>query len=368
MKVLLMKRFLATGASLGLCLSVFAFGESTSTTQPAAGSYEAYQTTGTAIQKQYHAMVPNNDVLADTNSAQRDALAAKAIPLLKEELIDLDAMARLKPGFRSPIMAVRATQEASLYALGDTETVTALDQKSKEQGREGNRAKHIVLRGRWYKAGQDAAKQAAVIAEVDQMAASQPTDTVLTQLIADMRASAQDANVKNHMVDLLTNTMDNTLAEASLKQIEADDKVHSFNGKPMVLSGKLVDGSDFTTADWKGKVVLVDFWATWCGPCRVELPRVQKVYADYHDKGLEVIGVSNDYKTKNLVDGVAQLKLPWPQFFDPAAGAKNAWNPITVEHGINGIPVMFLIDKKGVCRTVTARDNFEQLIPQLLAE
>ncbi len=60
--------------------------------------------------------------------------------------------------------------------------------------------------------------------------------------------------------------------------------------------------------------------------------------------------------------------MPWPQLFDEAAAAAQKWHPITQGFGINGIPVMFLIDKKGVCRTVEARDDFEKLIPQMLAE
>jgi thiol-disulfide isomerase/thioredoxin len=340
------------------------------TTKPAPipGTFEAYQTTGTAIQKKYKALVPDNNLLSDANAAQRASIAVQAIPMLKEELVDLEAMARLKPGYKWPVMAVHVTQQAALYALGDSDTVSMLNQQMKQPGREGLRARDVVLRARWYMAGDDTAKQQAVIADVDQLASANPTDPVLSTLIFDMGSSTKDPDVKSHVVDLLTNTMDNQTADGCLRQLEANDKVHSFANKPMVLSGKLVDGKEFSTAEWTGKVVLVDFWATWCVPCREELPRVQKVYADYHDKGLEVLGVSNDESGKQLVKIVNMLKLPWPQLFDADAAAKGAWNPITLQHGIEGIPVMFLIDKKGVCRTVSCRDNFEQLIPQLLQE
>jgi hypothetical protein len=60
--------------------------------------------------------------------------------------------------------------------------------------------------------------------------------------------------------------------------------------------------------------------------------------------------------------------MPWPQLFDSAAAAKRDWHPLANTYGITGIPTMFLIDKKGIVRTVTARENFEELIPKMLKE
>jgi thiol-disulfide isomerase/thioredoxin len=365
-----MKRSITACLTAGLFLSPIAMGGESTTqpsTQPAAGSYEAYQVDGTAAEKQFKALFPSNDLLADSNT-QRNAAAGEAITLLKKVVFDLDGMLQTKPANKWPILPVRATAQAELYALGDAQTVSMLDHNAQTEGREGLRAKRIVLQAHWLMAGHDPAKLAKVLTEVDQLAQAQPADAALTILISEMGTSAQDPQIEQHMIDLLTGTMDNVMADAALRTMHNHDKTHAVEGKPMVISGTTPDGQPFTTADWKGKVILVDFWAAWCGPCKAELPRVKKVYADYHDKGFEVLGVDNDYTAKSVTAYSSKAELPWPQLFDAAAGAKMAWNPTTVKYGIDGIPVMFLIDKKGICRTVTARDNFEKLIPQMLAE
>jgi hypothetical protein len=93
------------------------------------------------------------------------------------------------------------------------------------------------------------------------------------------------------------------------------------------------------------------------------------MYSDYHGKGLEVLGVSNDFAVDDLKKFLDENKdMPWPELFDAGAAAQQQLNPVTLAYGINGIPMIFLIDKKGVVRSVSARENMEELIPKMLAE
>jgi thiol-disulfide isomerase/thioredoxin len=111
----------------------------------------------------------------------------------------------------------------------------------------------------------------------------------------------------------------------------------------MEIAFKDINGHDIDLSKMKGKVVLVDFWATWCGPCIAEMPNVIKAYGEYHDKGFEVIGISLDQDKGALEKFIADKKMTWPQYFD----GKGWGNEISTGFGINSIPATFLIGKDG---------------------
>lgn len=93
----------------------------------------------------------------------------------------------------------------------------------------------------------------------------------------------------------------------------------------------------------KGKVVLIDFWASWCGPCRAAIPNVIKLYNKYNAKGFEVFGVSIDSKKVDWLKAIANDKIKYTQVMD-----KDGWNSTVAEkYGVYSIPSTFLLDKTG---------------------
>jgi thiol-disulfide isomerase/thioredoxin len=135
-------------------------------------------------------------------------------------------------------------------------------------------------------------------------------------------------------------------------------------GKPLVLQFTAVDGREVDVATWKGKVVLLDFWATWCAPCVGEVPRVVETYEKFHAKGFEIAGISLDREKSKLTEFVAGHKMAWPQFYDGLF-----WeNKYAQQFGIESIPAMWLIDKQGNLRDLDARTDLSGKVEKLLGE
>jgi len=137
-----------------------------------------------------------------------------------------------------------------------------------------------------------------------------------------------------------------------IKQQAEAKKIHSSlaDGKAFPdFKEEDVSGKPLSVANYKGKVVLIDFWATWCGPCRAELPNVLKTYEKYHGQGFEIIGISLDQDKEKLTTFTKQQKMTWQQFFDG-----QGWgNKLAGKYGVNSIPATYLLDGDG---KIIARD------------
>jgi thiol-disulfide isomerase/thioredoxin len=126
------------------------------------------------------------------------------------------------------------------------------------------------------------------------------------------------------------------------------------------ITEKDLDGQPLDLAAYKGKVVLIDFWATWCGPCVQELPNVIAAYGKYHNKGFEIVGVSLDRERDTLLAFLKENKMTWPQYFD-GLGWKNK---VAATDGIQAIPATFLLDGEG---RIIAKDLRGGALDQKLA-
>ena len=205
---------------------------------------------------------------------------------------------------------------------------------------------------------------ASVIAEFDkyghQLAKEFPTQSEPWEMLMLAAQNSEGEKSTALYKEIAEGAPVERMKEAATSELKSRDRL----GKPLELSYKSVDGREVDITKLKGKVVLIDFWATWCGPCVAELPNVKKAYDELHEQGFEIVGVSFDEDCDELKKFVAKNKMAWPQFCD--GGGWN--NAINKDFGIHAIPAMYLVDKKGVLRDMNARDGLADKVRAMLKE
>lgn len=112
-----------------------------------------------------------------------------------------------------------------------------------------------------------------------------------------------------------------------------------------------VTGEKFALKDLRGKIVLVDFWATWCGPCIGELPNVKRTYKKYKEQGFEIVSISLDTDRRKFKSFVSRQRMDWYHVMDGGGWSTR----LAKKYNIRSIPTMFLIDAEGVCISDSAR-------------
>lgn len=157
------------------------------------------------------------------------------------------------------------------------------------------------------------------------------------------------AKVYRELGKLLAGNEDEAVSSFG-ERLEGSARRMDLVGKEMVVKGVTLDGKPFDWSKYAGKVVLVDFWATWCGPCVAELPNILQEYADYHDKGFDVVGISLDDDREQLATFVEEREIPWTILFDGAAK-----EPMAEYYGVFGIPTTILVGKDGKVVSLEAR-------------
>ena len=220
----------------------------------------------------------------------------------------------------------------------------------------------IAISLRNYRSGDNSVTAAAILDEVKQFAAdfpSYPSLDVMKYKVAQT-LNASDPAAAETLLKELAGSGEGRIADEARKELAARDRLKS----PLELHFTAVDGSQVDISKMRGKVVLVDFWATWCAPCKAEEPSVVAAYNKLHDKGFEVVGISLDMQKESLLKYTADNGMKWPQYFD----GKEWQNAISSSFGIHSIPTMWLVNKKGYVVNTDVSADLAAQVEKLLAE
>jgi thiol-disulfide isomerase/thioredoxin len=176
-----------------------------------------------------------------------------------------------------------------------------------------------------------------------------------------LRHSDEPERLQNLLSKLEKSSIPQLAALARQAEVQAKQSVE-LKSAPLDLKFTALDGTAVDLSKLRGKVVLVDFWATWCGPCRAETPNVVAAYQKYHGMGFEIVGISLDQDKDAVQKYVADNKMPWPQYFDG-----KGWDSLIGKRfGIDSIPAMWLVGKDGKVVTQDASDDLDGRVGKLL--
>jgi thiol-disulfide isomerase/thioredoxin len=190
-------------------------------------------------------------------------------------------------------------------------------------------------------------------------------DTTLNagQMLEFTGSFAAARQIFNNVRDAFANHQDKSLAQQASRSVENALKRLDLVGTSIDIEGVHIDGSPFDWQAHRGKVVLIDFWATWSKPWEDSLPELKSAYERFHEDGFEVIGVNLDENRNEMYNFVRAARIPWPLVMDETGGGLG--NSNAIKYGVEAVPFVVLVGRDGKVADIHIHG---QVLPQRVEE
>ncbi len=282
---------------------------------------------------------------------QVTAVMAAASAILAQEVSDSDALRAIDEQFVALSVLSRFDQGAQTKLISLAESLKkdprpAVVRAADFQLLQQDLVK--ILSG----AGEAEELSGLILGFIDQHGLDTQIVDMTSQVSQILGRSAPDAGgaLLAELLPLLEKSEDPEILKR-VPQIAGAARRMNLPGNFMELFGVTADGAEFDWKSYRGKYVLVDFWASWCGPCRQEIPNVKQNLAEYGDKGFTVVGVNIDRDRAEYDAYMEEAQLPWQNIMPDENGSSE----LATYYDITGIPTVILVDPQGVVISLNAR-------------